>query len=137
MTALASITAVRPTVNTKVSPPLLYGTTIAAGQPVYLDPADNLLKLADSNGSATTAKVKGIAMTPGVNGGYGIIATEGGIILVGTTAAQGETYYVGATAGTIIPDSDLTTADIVSRIGTASSTTQIELSIGNTGIVHP
>lgn len=135
MTALASITAVRPTANTKFLL-VMYGATVAAGQPLYLDPADSLCKLSDANASATTAKVKGIAMTPGVNGGYGIIATEGGIILVGTTAAVGETYYGGATAGDIVPDGDLTTADYVSRIGTASSTTQIELSIVNTGIVH-
>lgn len=135
MTALGSITAVRPTANTKTRL-VPYGATIAAGNTVYLDTGDNLYKLADSNASATTATLKGVAVTPGVNGGYGYIATEGGIILVGTTAAVGETYYVGATAGTIVPDADLTTADYISRVGTASSTTQIELSIVNTGIVH-
>jgi hypothetical protein len=135
MAALASITAVRPTANTTTRN-VQYGATIAAGQPVYLD-STNKAQLADSNASAVTAAVKGVAMTPGVNGGFGLIATDGAIILVGTTMAVGETYYVGATAGTIIPDADLTTGDFVSRIGTAATATQINLSIEATGILHP
>jgi hypothetical protein len=114
-----------------------YGATISAGQVVYADTADtNKMKLADNNASAATAVVYGIAMTPGVSGGYGVVATGGGIILVGTTAAVGETYYAGATAGEIIPDADLATGNYVSRLGTASSATQINLRIENTGIVH-
>lgn len=136
MAALGSITAVRPTSNTS-SQLVQYGATIAAGQVVYADSADsNKMKLADNNASAATATVYGIAITPGVSGGYGYVATGGGIILVGTTAAVGETYYAGATAGEIIPDADLATGNTVSRLGTASTTTQINLRIENTGIVH-
>jgi hypothetical protein len=136
MAALASINAVRPTSGTGLRV-VFYGATISAGQSLYLDSATNKYKLADSNASATTAAAKAIAMTPGVDGGYGVIAESGGIILVGTTMAVGETYYVGATAGTIIPDADLTTGDYVTRLGTASSTTQLELSIQATGVLHP
>jgi len=75
-------------------------------------------------------------MTPGVDGGYGIIATSGSIILVGTTMAIGETYYAGATAGEINPDADVTTGWYVSRLGTAASATQLDLSIKATGITH-
>lgn len=135
MAALGSITAVRPTSNT-VSSLVQYGATISAGQPVYLDAADSKYKLTDSNASAATAAVKGIAMTPGVDAGYGYVATGGSIILVGTTMAVGESYYVGATAGTIVPDADLTTGDYVSRIGTGASATQLDLSIKATGITH-
>ena len=136
MAALSSITAVRPTANTVVQL-VKYGATIAAGQPVYYDPADQEHKLADSNASAATASAKGIAVTPGIDGGWGFIATKGDIILVGTTMAVGESYFVGATAGTIIPDADLTTADNVTRLFTAASTTHARLSIEATGIVHP
>lgn len=135
MAALASITAVRPTANT-VTRNVTYGATIAAGQPVYLDPADNEHKLADNNASATTAKVSGIAMTPGIDGGQGLIAINGDIILVGTTMAVGETYYAGATAGEIVPDADLATGNIVTRLGTAATATQLNLSIEATGITH-
>jgi hypothetical protein len=135
MPALGSITAVRPTSNTVISL-VQYGATIAAGQSVYLDASDSKYKLADSNASAATAAVKGVAVTPGIDGGYGYVATGGNIILVGTTMAVGETYHVGATAGTIVPDADLTTGDYVSRIGTGASATQLDLSIKATGVVH-
>ena len=135
MAALSGITAGRPTANTRFFQGV-YGATIAAGQPVYLDATDSKYKLADANLSAATAASRGITMTPGVDGGYGIIATSGGIILVGATMGVGETYYVGATAGEINPDADLTTGWYVSRLGTASSATQLDLSISSTGIVH-
>lgn len=135
MAALSGITAVRPTANTRFFQGL-YGATISAGQPVYLDSTDSKYKPADANLSAATSTVKGIAMTPGVADGYGIIATSGGIILVGTTMAIGETYYVGATAGEINPDADVTTGWYVSRLGTAASATQLNLAISPTGIVH-
>ncbi len=137
MAALSSITAVRPTANTKMTGPVAFGDTISAGQPVYLDSTDSEYKLADANASSTTATTKGIAVTPGVDGGYGYVATGGSIILVGTTMAVGETYYVGATAGAINPDADLTTGWYVSRLGTAASTTQLDLDIKATGITHP
>lgn len=137
MAALTGITAVRPTASTQLSPPVLYGGTLSAGVPVYLDTADNEHKAADANASATTAKVVGITITPGVDGGHGYIAKSGSIILVGTTMAVGETYYAGPTAGEIIPDGDLTTGDIVTRLGTASTTTQLDLDIRATGITHP
>jgi hypothetical protein len=135
MAALSGITAVRPTANTQFSK-VVYGATISAGQPLYLDSTDSEYKLADANLSAAGASVKGIAMTPGVDGGYGIIATSGSIILVGTTMAIGETYYAGATAGEINPDADVTSGWYVSRIGTAASATQLDLSIKATGITH-
>ena len=136
MPALSGITAVRPTITTVVIGPVLYGATIAAGQSVYLDAADGKYKLADSNASAATAAIKGVAVTPGVDAGYGYVATSGSVILVGTTMTVGETYYVGATAGTIVPDGDLTTGDYISRIGTGASATQLNLDLSATGIVH-
>lgn len=137
MAALSGITAVRPTANTTIVGPVLYGATIAAGQSVYLDTADSKYKLADANASATTAAIKGVAITPGVDAGYGYVANGGSVILVGTTLAVGETYHVGATAGDIVPDADLTTGWYVSRIGTAATTTQLDISLKATGITHP
>lgn len=136
MAALSGITAVRPTATTTMTGSVQYGATISAGQAVYLDSADSKYKLADANASVTTAAVKGIAITPGVDTGYGYVATGGSVILVGTTMAVGETYYAGATAGEINPDADVTTGWYVSRIGTAASATQLDLSIKATGIVH-
>lgn len=134
MAALSSITAVRPTSNTKLRI-VAYGATISAGQPLYEDSADGEWKLADNDVPAT-AQVKGIAVTPGVDGGFGVVATGGDIVLVGTTMAIGETYYAGSTPGEIVPDGDLTTGDYVTRLGTASSATLLKLAIQATGVQH-
>jgi hypothetical protein len=136
MAALASITAVRPTANT-VSKLGVYGETIAAGQSVYLDGADSKYKLADSNATVATAAGRGIAMTPGVLNGYGYIATGGSIILVGTTMVVGTEYYVGATAGSIVPYGDLTTGDYVTHLGTGNTSTQMDMLVSASGIVKP
>lgn len=136
MAALTGITAVRPTAST-VMELVVYGATISSGQSVYKDASDsNKVKLADCNASSATATIRGIAITPGVADGYGYIATGGSIILVGTTMAVGETYYVGQTAGTLVPDVDLTTNDHVARCGAGASTTQMDLAIKATGIQH-
>jgi hypothetical protein len=57
--------------------------------------------------------------------------------LVGTTLVVGTTYCVGSTAGAIVPISDLTTGDYVTILGTASTTTQLDLAIKASGVVKP
>jgi len=114
-----------------------YGATIASGVPVYLDASDSKHKPTDANLSSSAATAKGIAVTPGVDGGYGLIAIRGSIILVGTTMAVGTTYYCGPTAGEIIPETDLATGDNIMRLGMAATTTQLDLDIKLMGIVHP
>ena len=132
---LTGITAVRPTANTDYRN-IVYGATVAPGNPLYLDTADTEHKLADANLSATAAAAKCIAITPGVDGGYGLAAFGGSIILVGTTMVVGETYFVGPTAGEIIASSELTTGHIVTRLGTAASATQLDLDIRRTAITR-
>lgn len=133
MAALTGITAVRPTVSTKHKL-VKYGATIAAGIPVYLDVLSQKYLPADSNASAVAAGASGITITPSVDNGYGYIAIDEPIVLVGATMAVGETYYVGATAGQIIPSADLATGDFVTRLGTAAATNQLNLSIQATGV---
>lgn len=134
MAALAGITSVRPTENT-IQQRYKLGATVAPGQPTYLDVAAAKHKLA-TNAAVASAKCSGIAITGGVDGSQGYVAQGGSIELVGTTMAVGTTYYVGATAGDIVPESDLTTGKIVTRLGTASSATVLDLSIQSTGISH-
>lgn len=134
MADLSSITAVRPTAFTQVRI-VQYGATIAVGQPIVK--SGTTYVLADANASAALAAAEGIAMTPGVSSGYGLMAFGGGIILVGTTMVVGETYLVSDTAGGIMPNVDRSTGDYVTRLGTASSATQLELSIVATGIAVP
>jgi hypothetical protein len=93
--------------------------------------------LADANASAVLAAGEGIAITPGVNNGYGLMATGGSIILVGATLAVGKTYVVSDTAGGIMPIDDLSSGDYSTILGTASTATQLDLNIRASGAQVP
>jgi len=134
MADLSSITAVRPTASTKFKL-VQYGVTISAGQSIVKSSGKYVL--ADANASEALGAAEGIAMTPGIADGYGIIATGGSIILVGTTMTVGETYLASRTAGGIMPNADKSTGDYVTRLGTASTTTQLDMSVLATGIAVP
>jgi 3D (Asp-Asp-Asp) domain-containing protein len=134
MADLSGITAVRPTANTTLRN-VQYGGTVAVGQPVALSSGKYMV--ADANASAASAAAAGIAMTPGVTDGYGVVAFDGSIILVGTTMTVGETYLVSDTAGGIMPNADRSSGDYITRLGTASTTTQLDLAIQATGIQVP
>lgn len=134
MADLTGITAVRVTANTQTQL-VTYGATVAAGQTVYIDTADNEHKLADASASAT-AKTRGIAITPGVDGGQGLIATGGSVILVGTTMGVGEHYVQSATSGGIAPEADLTTGNICTTIGRAETATELVINIVDYQITH-
>lgn len=135
MAIITGITAVRPTTNTQVRR-VTYGETIDAGEAVYYDTTDEEYKLADANNTEETAQAVGIAITPGVDGGEGYIATGGSIILVGATVAVGQAYVVSQTSGGIDTEGTLTTNDYVTFLGIGESTTQIALNIQATGIQH-
>lgn len=131
--AAITFTAVRTTSNTQIKN-VLYGATISAGQTLYYDSATVKYKLGDNNASAATAEVKGIALTPGVDSGYGVIATRGSLVFVGATMTQGKAYYAGATAGEIVPETDLASGNYNTRLGVASSATQLDLDIRASGV---
>jgi hypothetical protein len=134
MADLSGITAVRPTSLTQVRI-VQYGGTVSVGQPVVKSSSKYVA--ADANASAALAAAEGIAITPGVTDGYGVVAFSGSLILVGATMTVGETYLVSDTAGGIMPNADRSTGDYVTRLGTASTTTQLDLSIQSTGIAVP
>jgi hypothetical protein len=134
MADVSGITAVRPTQFTQVRS-LTYGATIAAGNTVTN--VDGKAVLSDADASLALAATEGIAITPGVNNGHGLIAFGGAIILVGATLVVGTVYVTSATAGGIMPISDAASGDYVTILGTASTTTQLELAINRTGIQVP
>lgn len=134
MANLSGITAVRPTETTQIRI-VRYGATVSAGQPLALSSGKHVP--ADANSSPELAAAAGIALTPGVNDGFGVMAFAGSVILVGTTMVVGETYLVSPTAGAIMPNVDRATGDFVTRLGTASTATTLNLSIQATGIQVP
>lgn len=139
MAIVTGITAVRPTANTEERK-IPYGATISVGQPLYRDPADANVewKPADaSSGSGDDApNARCIAITPGVDGGYGLGAFKGDIILVGATMTAGQTYVVDDTAGQIATEDELGTGDRVTILGVAVDATTLRLKFQTTGISH-
>lgn len=134
MADVSGITAVRPGSQATQVRLVQYGATIAAGNSVY--PLANEMALADANLSDAAAAATGIAITPGVDTGWGLIAFGGPIILVGATLVVGETYVVSDTAGGIMPIGDLSTGERCTILGTAATTTQLNLAINPTGITR-
>lgn len=82
------------------------GATITVGQYVYLDAVTNTYKLADSNASAATADLIGVAATGGASGQPILVCTEdndftpGGTLSI-SVAASSCLYCLSATAGSV------------------------------------
>jgi hypothetical protein len=134
MADVSGITAVRPGSSATQVRIVQYGATIAAGNSIV--PSSGKRVLADANASDALAAADGVAITPGVDNGWGLIAFGGPIILVGATLVVGETYVVSDTAGGIMPISDLSTGERCTILGTAATTTQLNLDINATGITR-
>ena len=105
---------------------------------VYLSAAGTWLKMLCSG----TAIQSGFGATWGVAlhaalAGQPLVVAIGGQITIGATVAVGTMYVVSANAGNIAPDSDLTTGNLVSQLGRASSTTVIDMTSKlATNVVH-
>ena len=107
------------------------GTTITAGQVVYKDPADGLLKLSDNdNASATIRSVFGIAL----NGGATVSVIKRGSLTLNAVLTKGAVYALSGTPGGIAPIADVTTGDDLIVLGIALSTTVLDVQINPTGV---
>ena len=105
------------------------GAALTRGQVVYEDASDgNKAKLADANASAAAANVCGIVVADTASGGLVPVQVAGDITIGGTVVA-GTVYQVGATAGSIVPNSDAATSGWYPGgiIGVAISTTVIRM----------
>lgn len=102
------------------------GATITAGQTVYLDTADDRLKLADADGATALRAPWGIALH-GASAGQPLTVQWGGLITIGATVTVGEIYVQDDTPGGIMPEGDLESGDYVCILGVGISATQIML----------
>jgi hypothetical protein len=116
--------------------PVTAGEAVTQGQSVYLKASDQKWYKADANASSATAAASGLVITPAATDGQAIIARSG-LVKIGGTVAVGTPYCVGPVAGEIVPYSDLTTGDYVTFIGTAATTSTINLSFDATGYQKP
>lgn len=106
------------------------GAAITAGQSVYLDATTNTIKLADADLSVAAAKGVGIAINNAASGQPVTYAISGQINM-GATLVKGTTYVVGATAGSVAPQADLTTGATICILGTAKDATYLDVNIRN------
>lgn len=104
------------------------GATITAGQPLFYDAATATVKLADSN-DATKLPCIGISLN-GASAGQPVAAvSQDTAFHPGAALVVGQTYCAGATAGTIVPISDLTTGDYPNILFVATSTSVAILNV--------
>lgn len=105
------------------------GATITAGQSIYEDANDGLMKLADCDLSAPAAKVRGIALH-GASAGQPIRYQKGGKVKIGGTAAAGTIYVASGNAGGVAPVGDLAANDWVTVIGVGDGDGGIDMPPG-------
>jgi hypothetical protein len=111
------------------------GTTITAGQALYVDATDsNKLKPADANNGVEKAAVAGIALN-GAASGQPVVYQTGGTITIGATVGIGAIYVQSRTPGGICPAADLLPNDYVTIIGVGTTATTLSLLFNNTGSV--
>jgi hypothetical protein len=99
------------------------GETITAGMPVYLASTGKVMKA-----SATLAgkEVLGIALDGAVLDGF-VSVLKAGLYAVGASMSEGESFYLGATAGTIVQFGDLSDDDYVVRLFESTNVSGVAL----------
>lgn len=117
-----------------------FGEAVTQGQPIYRSSTDSKYYRSDANVAAGAAS--GIALTRGSTDGFGYMALPGAVsgqslVNLGATLTVGQVYCVGATVGTVVPYSDLTTADFVTILGVAKTTALLDLVIFVSGTQKP
>lgn len=106
---------------------------VTAGQVGYVA-SNGQIGLADNNAAAPANSVKGIILN-GAAAGQPVGVQVEGDITIGATMTKGSAYFLGDTPGGICPFADLSSAEGVSLVGVAKSTTVLSLAIRNTGAV--
>lgn len=135
MTALSITASEVTTTNTAPIGNGIAYTAINAGDAVFIDTANgNKINLADADVLASSI-VCGIALNSASAGQPVSYAKTGAVITVTTsTFTKGTPYFLGTTAGDIVPFADLASGDYVSYLGVAKTTTTFAVNIHNTEV---
>lgn len=112
------------------------GEALTQGQAAYPDLTDSRKYKKAINTSAAAAAGGGIVLTKAAADGDTVLVASTGPLIIGATLAVGVTYYISDTAGGIMPAADLTTGDFVTRLGTATSTSILQLDLDATGVQY-
>lgn len=118
---------------------LTAAATVVKGCPVYISVAGSFNKA--NAAAAGTAKVIGFAAEGITSAAQGIIQTDGVLscttgewdAIAGTTGGlvAGTEYYLAASAGLISSTAPSSSGAYVVKVGTAISTTELEITIGD------
>jgi hypothetical protein len=112
------------------------GEAIATGDSVYKDASDNnKIKKADNNLSAAASAGVGVAAHAAAVG-QDINYFTGGQVSFGAILLVGEFYFVGPTAGQIIPSTDLATGMYPSRLFQAITTSIAQMDVVASGVAR-
>jgi hypothetical protein len=113
------------------------GAAITAGQAVYIDTVNaNVAKLAQADGTALEATVKGIALNGAATGQPVLIAISGDLN-IGAVVGVATVYVLSAAAGGICPVADAAASDYLSIIGVGTAADNFKISILNSGVEKP
>lgn len=111
------------------------GEAVTAGQVLYLKASDVKFWKAHCETSAATAAAVGFALQA-ASANQPIRVMTSGTVTIGATVAVGKPYYL-STAGLIAPVDDLATADWVTHLGIATTTTKLAVRIQVSGVQKP
>jgi hypothetical protein len=109
---------------------------ITAGQVLYAVSVTQV-GLADANGSATVAKVYGIAVNSAAAGQPVTVCLKDPALVIGATVVIGDVLILSTTAGAIAPVTDLASASYCTVLGVAVSTTAINFNPLAAGALKP
>lgn len=113
------------------------GTTITAGQALYIDTANsNVLKLADANGTTPANTFAGIALHASLSGQPITYNTADAAFVFGGTILAGDVVYVSQTPGGLTKTfGDLASGATVIIVGNMTSTTVMKLAPITGGVI--
>lgn len=110
------------------------GTTVTAGQQVYLDPSTQKYLLADNNSATAAARVPSGTALNGAALNQPLAVLEDGDVTIGATLVPGTAYYLSDTPGGICPFADLAAGEFPCVIGIAKSASVLRVKINASGV---
>jgi hypothetical protein len=110
------------------------GETVTPGMPGYKLAADSEYYKASSSTSITAA-ADGIFIGDADDGDRVSFCTKGDMD-IGATLVIGESYFVSNTTGKIMPSGDVSTGEFVTYLGTADTTSNINIVINQSGVAR-
>lgn len=108
---------------------------ITPGQAIYYDATLRKWRLADADAVATVpANRVGIAISQAAAAGQGVGGQKTGSVTLGAGAAPvvGTAYYVGPTAGSIVPEADVLSGDFPCLLGFGSASNKLKMHVFST-----